>query len=136
MLETLRLAYLMQTFRNKDRTGCPRPYDILKMGTAGGAKTLGREDIGYLAPSMAADFFLVDVGTLEFAGALHDAKNILPKLGVSGPVDMTVINGKIVFEDGALPGINERQLAREGESVCTRVLRKNCSVFQRLATEM
>ena len=97
---------------------------------------MGREDIGYLAPSMAADFFLVDVGTLEFAGALHDAKNILPKLGVSGPVDMTVINGKIVFEDGALPGINERQLAREGESVCTRVLRKNCSVFQRLATEM
>lgn len=136
MLETLRLAYLMQTFRNKNRTGCPRPYDILKMGTVSGAKTLGREDIGYLAPSMAADFFLVDVGTLEFAGALHDAKNILPKLGFSGPVDMTVINGKIVFENGALPGVNERQLAREGESVCTRVLRKNCSVFQRLATEM
>ena len=136
MLDTLRLAYLMQTFRNVKRTGCPRPYDILKMGTVNGARTLGRDDIGYLAPGMAADFFLIDVGTLEYAGALHDPKNILPKLGVAGPVWKTVINGKIVYADGKFPGIDERQLAREGEAVCTRVLRRNCSVFQRLAEEM
>lgn len=136
MLETLRLAYLMQTFRNVRRTGCPRPYDILKMGTVNGAKTLGRNDIGYLSAGMAADFFLIDVGTLEYAGALHDPKNILPKLGVSGPAWKTVINGKIVYENGSFPGIDERQLAQEGEAVCTRVLRRNCSVFKRLAAEM
>ena len=136
MLDALRLAYLMQTFRNVKRTGCPRPYDILKMATVNGAKTLGRDDIGYLAPGMAADFFLLDVGTLEFAGALHDPKNIIPKLGVAGPVWKTVINGRIVFEDGKFPGIDERRLAREGEAVCTRVLRRNCSVFLRLPEEM
>ncbi|MEA4942587.1 MAG: amidohydrolase [Oscillibacter sp.] len=136
MLETLRLAYLMQTFRNVKRTGCPRPYDILKMGTVNGAKTLGRDDVGFLSPGMAADLFLVDVGTLEFAGALHDPKNILPKLGVAGPVWMTVINGRVVYADGILPGVDERRLAREGEETCTRVLRQHCSVFQRLAAEM
>ena len=136
MLDALRLAYLMQTFRNVKRTGCPRPYDILKMATVNGAKTLGRDGIGYLAPGMAADFFLLDVGTLEFAGALHDPKNIIPKLGVAGPVWKTVINGRIVFEDGKFPGIDERRLAREGEAVCTRVLRRNCSVFLRLPEEM
>ena len=78
----------------------------------------------------------MDVGTLEFAGALHDPKNIIPKLGVAGPVWKTVINGRIVFEDGKFPGIDERRLAREGEAVCTRVLRRNCSVFLRLPEEM
>ena len=136
MLETLRLAYLMQTFRNTKRTGCPRPYDILKLGTVNGAKTLGRDDIGMIAEKMAADFFLIDIGALEYAGALHDPKNILPKLGVSGPVWMTVINGRVVFENGVLPGIDERRLAREGEAVCTKVLRRPCRVFQRLAEEM
>ena len=136
MLETLRLAYLMQTFRNTARTGCPRPYDILKLGTVNGAKTLGRDDIGMLAENMAADFFLIDIGTLEYAGALHDPKNILPKLGISGAVWMTVINGRVVFENGILPGIDERRLAQEGEAVCTKALRRQCSVFQRLAEEM
>lgn len=136
MLDTLRLAYLMQTFRNVDRTGCPRPYDILKMATVNGAKTLGRDDIGFLKPQMAADFFLIDVGTLEYAGALHDPKNIIPKLGITCPTWKTVINGKIVSENGELPGIDDRRLAREGEKVCDRVLRNNCSVFLRLKDEM
>lgn len=136
MLETVRLAYLMQTFRNKDRTGCPTPYDVLKMATVEGAKTLGREDIGYLKEGMAADLFLIDVGTLEYAGALHDPMNLIPKLGVSGPVFLTMINGRIVFENGELPGIDERKLAEEGEKVCDRVLRKRCSVFLDLEKQL
>jgi hydroxyatrazine ethylaminohydrolase len=132
MLETVRLAYLMQTFRNKDKTGCPSPYEILKMATVNGAKVLGRTDIGYLKEGMAADLFLIDIGTLEYAGALHDPMNIIPKLGVAGPVWMTMINGRIVFQDGKLPGIDERKLAKEGEGVCTRVLRNHCDVFSQL----
>ena len=136
MLDTLRLAYLMQTFRNNSHTACPRPYEILKMATVNGAKTLGRDDIGSIEEGKAADLFMVDVGLLEFAGALHDPKNLLPKLGVTGPVWLTMINGRIVFEKGELVGIDERRLAREGEAVCTRVLRDKCDVFKRLAFEM
>ena len=136
MLDALRLAYLMQTFRNVERTGCPRPYDILKIATVNGAKTLGRRDIGSLGEGMAADLFMIDVGTLEFAGALHDPKNLLPKLGVCGAVWLTMINGKVVFENGELTGVDERRLASEGEEVCTRVLRKRCDVFRRLPEVM
>lgn len=136
MLETVRLAYLMQTFRNKEKTGCPKPYDILKMATVNGAKVLGRNDIGYLKEGMAADLFLLDVGTLDYAGALHDPMNIIPKLGIAGPVWMTVINGKVVFENGDFPGIDERKLAKEGEAVCDRVLRKRCGVFHELEEQL
>lgn len=136
MLDTMRLAYLMQTYRNNSHTACPRPYEILKMATVNGAKTLGRNDIGSIEEGKAADLFMVDVGQLEFTGALHDPKNILPKLGVTGPVWLTMINGRIVFEKGKLAGIDERRLAREGEAVCTHVLRDRCDVFKRLIFEM
>ena len=36
MLDTLRLAYLMQTFLSKKRGGCPSPYEMLKLATVGG----------------------------------------------------------------------------------------------------
>jgi hydroxyatrazine ethylaminohydrolase len=132
MLDALRLAYLMQTFRNGDRTGCPLPYDILKLATVNGAAALGRSDIGSLEPGKAADLFMVDVGGLEFAGALHDPRNLLPKLGVTGDVWLTMINGRIVYFNREFPGVDERRLAREGEEVCTRVLRRHCDVFKNL----
>ncbi|MDD3611955.1 MAG: amidohydrolase [Eubacteriales bacterium] len=132
MLDALRLAYLMQTFRNKDRTGCPSPYDMLKIATVNGARTLGRPEIGMIKSGMAADLFMIDVSTLEFAGALHDPKNIIPKLGITGPVWMTMINGKLVFMDGVLCNVNEHKLAKEGEFVCNRDLRSKCDVFLQL----
>ena len=132
MLDALRLAYLMQTFRNGDRTGCPLPYDILKLATVNGAAALGRSDIGSLEPGKAADLFMVDLGGLEFAGALHDPRNLLPKLGVTGDVWLTMINGRIVYFNREFPGVDERRLAREGEEVCTRVLRRHCDVFKNL----
>lgn len=46
--------------------------EALEMGTVGGAKVLGRDDIGTLAPGMTADFIAIDLNRVEFAGALHD----------------------------------------------------------------
>ena len=36
---------------------------------------------------------------------------------------MTIVNGKIVYADGHLTGVDEEKLAQEGEEVCTKVLR-------------
>ena len=44
----------------------------LELATLGGAKVLGRGDIGSLEPGKCADFFALDLNRLEFAGALHD----------------------------------------------------------------
>ena len=66
------------------------------------------------------------VGTekLELAGAVHDPANLLARGGVTGPVDLTMVNGRVVFADGRLTGVDEERLAREGEAACTRVLRE------------
>ena len=47
--------------------------DTLRLATRGGARVLGRSDIGYLAPGMCADLALFDLSALGFAGgAVHD----------------------------------------------------------------
>ena len=58
----------------------------MEIATLGGAKVLGRDDIGSLAPDMAADFVAFDLGRVGFAGALPghaemDEDDILAVLG-------------------------------------------------------
>lgn len=123
LLDALRMAYIMQAFHSKKRGGCVSPYDMLKVATINGAKTLGRNDLGSLEIGKAADLFMIDTSVLELAGALHDPKTLLARAGVTGPVWLTMINGKVVYEDGHLTGVDEQKLAIEGEEVCTKVLR-------------
>jgi cytosine/adenosine deaminase-related metal-dependent hydrolase len=44
----------------------------LELATLGGARLLGRDDIGALEAGRCADFFTLDLDRIEFAGALHD----------------------------------------------------------------
>lgn len=123
LLDSLRMAFMMQAYFNKQRAGCLSPYEMLKVATVYGAQTLGRSDIGSLEVGKAADLFMVDVGTLDMAGALHDPQNLLARTGVTGPVWLTMVNGKVVFRDGQLLGVDEASLAAQAEQVCTRVIR-------------
>lgn len=129
LLDAMRIAFLMQCYFGKERGGSISAYDILKMGTIEGANTLGRSDIGSLEVSKAADLFIIKADTLELTGSLHDPKCLIPRCGVTGNVDLTMINGEIVFENNKLTKIDESKLNKEGESVCTKVLRNNDSAF-------
>jgi 8-oxoguanine deaminase len=73
--------------------------DALEIATRGGAEVLGRSDIGHLAPGMCADFFSLDLHTVEFAGGLHDP---VAAVVFCAPhrAQTTVINGSVVVEDG------------------------------------
>ena len=132
LLDALRIAFLMQTWHTKARGGCASAYDMLKVATINGAKTLGRPDLGSLEPDKAADLFMIDTETLELAGALHDPKHLLARVGLTGPVWLTMINGKVVYRDGVLQGVDEQKLFAEGEAVCTRVIRDPSEAYKNL----
>ena len=123
LLDSLRMAYLMQAFHSKARGGSLFSYDLLKIATVNGAKTLGRTDLGSLEPGKGADLFMVGTEKLELAGAVHAPATLLARGGVTGPVDLTMVNGRVVVADGRLTGVDEERLAREGEAACTRELR-------------
>ncbi len=75
--------------------------EALELGTLGGARVLGRDDIGSIAPGMAADFIAINVNTVFFAGAHHD---IVAALLFCTPatVDYSVINGRVVVREGRI----------------------------------
>lgn len=132
LLDSMRSAWMMQAWHSKQRGGSISPYEMLKIATINGAKTLGRMDLGSLEPDKGADLFMIDASALELTGTLHDPKNLLARVGVTGPVALTMVNGRVVFEDGHLTGVDEHDLARRGEETCTRVLREPCEAFQNL----
>lgn len=89
--------------------------EALELATRGGARVLGRDDIGHLAPGMAADVVAFDVEDLAFAGGSHDP---LAALVLCAPAraDLSIIHGRIVIRDGQLatvdlPPIVERHRA-------------------------
>ena len=73
----------------------------LELATRGGASVLGRDDIGYLAPGMSADFIAINLKQVGYAGALHDP--VAAILFCNTPeVDWSVINGKVIVKEGQL----------------------------------
>jgi len=76
-------------------------HEALRLATRGGAETLGRDDIGLLAPGMAADAIGVRLDDLGFAGgSVHDPLAALI-FCQSQNVDLSLINGRVRIEDGA-----------------------------------
>ncbi len=117
LLEELRAAFLLHRLHSSDRA--PSGYDWLKIATRGSARLLGREDIGSLEPGKAGDLFLIRRDRLELVGADLDVKSMLGTVGLKGPVDATVVNGRVVVKDGRLTGLDEEKAVREARS-CVR----------------
>jgi 8-oxoguanine deaminase len=99
LLAEARMALLLQ--RVSGNPAGLSAEEALWLATRGGAQVLGRDDIGQLAPGKAADFIGLRLDRLDYAGALHDP---LAALVFCSPqqVDLSVINGRTVVEDGHL----------------------------------
>lgn len=99
MLAEARQALLLQ--RVKLGASALSAEEALWLVTRGGAAVLGRDDVGALAPGMAADFIGVRLDRLAFAGCQADP---LAALVFCEPpqVDLSVINGCVVVEDARL----------------------------------
>jgi cytosine/adenosine deaminase-related metal-dependent hydrolase len=73
--------------------------EVLELATLGGARVLGRSDIGALEPGKCADFFSINLNTVDFAGALHDPV-AATVFCAPQKAQHTVINGRVIVRDG------------------------------------
>jgi cytosine/adenosine deaminase-related metal-dependent hydrolase len=71
----------------------------LELATLGGARVLGREDLGALVPGACADLAVFDVGDTAHAGAGHDPVAAL-LMCAPAPAAWTVVDGRVVVERG------------------------------------
>jgi len=79
--------------------------EALEIATLGGARVLGRDDIGALAPGMAADLVAFDLHTVGFSGALADPVAALVFCAPQA-VNWSVIHGRVVVRAGQLTTID------------------------------
>jgi len=93
----------------------------LEIATRGGARVLGRTDIGSLEVGKCADFVAINLNRLDYAGALHDP---LAALLFCAPVrvDYTVVGGRFVVKQGRLVTIEEGDLVKRHNQAAKRLL--------------
>jgi cytosine/adenosine deaminase-related metal-dependent hydrolase len=101
MLGEARMAMLLQRVAHGPVKGpsAMSAREALEIATLGGAKVLGRDDIGALAVGMAADIVTVPLDDIGVAGALHDPLAALLFCHVPR-IKHSVVNGRVVVRDG------------------------------------
>ena len=96
----------------------------LRIATRGGASVLGRDDIGAIAPGMAADLAIFAIDRLASAGAAA-SEDPIGALVFCAPAraSWTIVDGRIVVERGQLVSADEVLLAADQRAAWLRVKR-------------
>ena len=120
LLAEARMALLLQRALGDPAGLAAR--EALELATLGGARVLGRDDIGSVAPGMSADIIAFRLDNLAFAGALHDP---VAALVFCQPqrVDLSIINGRLIVEDGQLLSADEAMLVETHNKVALALAR-------------
>jgi 8-oxoguanine deaminase len=111
LLSEARQAMLLQRVKDADPSAMSG-RTALELATRGGASVLGRDDIGILAPNMAADFAAFRIDQLAYTGAWHDPAAALVFCQPTN-ADVVVIHGKIVVENGQFTSLDLPMLVEQ-----------------------
>jgi cytosine/adenosine deaminase-related metal-dependent hydrolase len=94
--------------------------DVVHWATAGGARVLGMPQIGTLAPSQQADIAIFSLDEPRHFG-MHDQMIAPVTCAGSAKLRYLLIGGRIVVEDGAVPGLDIQKLKFDAARVVTRL---------------
>jgi 8-oxoguanine deaminase len=103
MLNEARQAMLLQRVGGNPAALSARA--ALELATRGGARVLGRTDIGHLAPGMAADLAIFCLDSLEMAGSDWDPVAGLVLCGPVKPRDV-LVGGRGIVRDYRLQSVD------------------------------
>jgi len=90
--------------------------DVFYAATIGGARALGREDLGRLKVGTKADLVLFDLRKFHTA-LVDDPIKSLVYFGNQTNVDTVIVDGKIIVEGGKIERIDLDRLAEEANKV-------------------
>jgi cytosine/adenosine deaminase-related metal-dependent hydrolase len=110
MIEALRWTAVVSKIVDR-RTEVATAADVFNAATIGGAKALGRDDLGRIAAGAKADLLLWDCETLSMAPVRDPVRNIVYS-AQADDLCGSIIDGRWVMCDRAIPGLHSAQLAR------------------------
>jgi 5-methylthioadenosine/S-adenosylhomocysteine deaminase len=123
ILSDMRYAALASRVADKSfMAGHPR--DVFNAATLGGAKMLGRDDLGRLQKGAKADITIINLKDIAF-GAVRDPVRSLMETAVSRDVRTVIVGGETLVDNGKYLRLNEEELLEKvqakGEQVWASV---------------
>lgn len=121
MFEEMKFAALMQKGIQEDPIKM-QTYEVLKMATINGAKTLGLENkVGTIEEGKLADIIIINIDT-PYTRPINDIFSQIVYNIKGSNVETTIINGKILMENRKLKiDINEKDIINKCEEIINRI---------------
>ncbi len=94
--------------------------EVVRWATVNGARVLGFDDIGVLAPGKLADIAIFNLSSPRYFG-LHDP--LIGPVAGAGAADLKLlmVGGRIVVENGTIPGLDIEKLRRDAAALIKRI---------------
>jgi len=99
------------------------PQDVLWMATRGGARALGRDDIGELRAGKAADIAAFPLRRLSHAGAITDPLGAVLLAGSDPYASLVIVNGRVRVREGHMVDVDETRALEGANAAALRLLR-------------
>jgi cytosine/adenosine deaminase-related metal-dependent hydrolase len=119
MIQAMRWAAVLSKMHERF-TESTMAADVFNAATLGGAKALGREDLGRLCVGAKADIVIFSGDSMNMVPVRDPVKNIVYNAEMED-VETVIINGEIVLRDGKVLGADVDELNRKLQEAGDRI---------------
>lgn len=119
MFREMFLVTGLQKYRENDAAACSA-FDVLEMATKGGALAMGLSDCDVLSEGKLADLAVIDLMLPNMQPVHNIAKNLV-YAGSKQNVYMTVVNGKVLYENGKFTTVDAAEIYSRAEKLVKEI---------------
>jgi 5-methylthioadenosine/S-adenosylhomocysteine deaminase len=119
MIEALRWTAVASKIVDR-RTDVATAADVFEAATLGGAKALGRDDLGRIVPGAKADLLVWEGDSLFMTPLRDPIKNIVYSAQAED-LNTAIVDGEVRMRDRVIPGVDVAQLARDLQAAGERM---------------
>lgn len=124
MIRDMRQTVLLQRITHMDADIVSHKY-AFKMATENGAKVLGIRNLGKIQQGYLADLTAIQVRGNPFLSPLYEPLETIIYAGSGGrDVAMTMVNGQVLYEDGAFKTVDPEKVLSVIEEAGERINKK------------
>lgn len=119
MFREMYLTCVLQKIKNKDASSCDTEK-ILEAATVGSARCMGLEDCDCIAVGKKADLIVIDL----MKPSMQPINSITKNLVYSGSRDcvkLTMVNGKILYENGEFTTLDIKDIYSKAQKIVERI---------------
>lgn len=120
MFREMYMTCVLQKIKNKDASAMDA-QKVLEMATTGSARCMGLNDCDCIDIGKKADLIIIDLKRPSMQPINNITKNIVYS-GSKDIVKMTMVNGKILYENGEFPELDIEKIYADANEIVKRIM--------------